>query len=250
MNFYSRFFLIVLFYLLTACSSRYQSPVSEIQDSPRFITTDRTHRVNEGETLYAIALIYDLDFNYLASINALTEPYRIYSGQILSVDPRVNISTVKTPAEFKTTSSNRGKINSRPAAAAAIPFSPDLRSIIWQWPASGSVMDYFSSSDIENKGINLSGTQGDTVVAAAEGEVVYAGSGLLRYGELVIIKHNDRYLSSYAHNRKILVQEGERVKRGEKIAELGSTGVDREMLHFEIRDMGEPVDPLRFLPPR
>ena len=102
---------------------------------------------------------------------------------------------------------------------------------------------------MENKGLDIAGKKGDAVLAAADGEVVYAGSGLLRYGELLIIKHNDQYLSAYAHNDALVVREGQRVTRGQKIAELGSTGVDRDMLHFEIRLEGKPVDPLIYLPP-
>ena len=122
--------------------------------------------------------------------------------------------------------------------------------IVWAWPARGSIIGRYSDTDTDNKGIKLGGTEGETVMAAADGEVVYTGNGLLRYGELVILKHNEHFLSAYAHNKVITVKEGDRVTRGQKIAELGSTGIDRDMLHFEIRLDGKPVDPMSYLPPR
>jgi lipoprotein NlpD len=118
----------------------------------------------------------------------------------------------------------------------------------WAWPHNGNLLTRFAESTGENKGIDIGGNAGDPVLAAADGEVVYAGSGLLRYGNLIIIKHTERFLSAYAHNRALLVGEKDKVKQGQKIAELGSSGVDRNMLHFEIRLDGKPVDPLGYLP--
>ena len=129
-----------------------------------------------------------------------------------------------------------------PAAAAG----PD--DVAWMWPSSGKIVGQYSESG--NKGLDFSGRAGDAVLAAAEGKVVYAGSGLRGYGELVIVKHNATFLSAYAHNRKILVQEGQQVTRGQKIAEMGSTDSDGVKLHFEIRRQGKPVDPLQYLPRR
>ena len=118
----------------------------------------------------------------------------------------------------------------------------------WIWPAKGKLVTGFS--DTANlKGIDIAGTAGQPVVATAPGRVVYAGSGLRGYGKLVIIKHNNTFLSAYAHNRDIVVKEGQQVKRGEKIAEMGSTDADQVKLHFEIRRLGKPMDPLKFLPP-
>jgi lipoprotein NlpD len=133
-----------------------------------------------------------------------------------------------------------------PPSAPVDPNAP----IQWDWPARGNIIGRYSNSDPDNKGIKLGGNEGDTVMAAADGEVVYTGNGLLRYGELVILKHNDHFLSAYAHNKLIAVKEGDRVTRGQKIAELGSTGIDRDMLHFEIRLDGKPVDPMTYLPAR
>lgn len=137
-----------------------------------------------------------------------------------------------------------------PTVTVSAPAVPRSGVLSWTWPADGQIIGRFSAAATGNRGIDIAGSRGDPVRAAEAGEVVYAGSGLLRYGDLVIIKHNDQFLSAYAHNDNILVREGEQVQRGQRIATLGSTGIDRTMLHFEIRQNGNPVDPLRFLPAR
>jgi lipoprotein NlpD len=140
-----------------------------------------------------------------------------------------------------------------PVVANVAPSTPRAASddgddLDWIWPAKGKLVTGFS--DTANlKGIDIAGTAGQAVVATAPGRVVYAGSGLRGYGKLVIIKHNNTFLSAYAHNRDILVKEGQQVKRGEKIAEMGSTDADQVKLHFEIRRLGRPMDPLKYLPP-
>jgi lipoprotein NlpD len=118
----------------------------------------------------------------------------------------------------------------------------------WSWPADGALINRYSEGD--TKGLDIAGTRGSAVRAAAGGRVVYQGSGLRGYGQLIIIKHNDEFLSAYAHNDKILIKEGDAVKRGQKIADMGSTGTDRIKLHFEIRRRGTPVDPIKYLPKR
>lgn len=288
--------------LLSGCSSRYSAPVDDLDETPRFVDSGRTHRVNDGETLYVVAWMYDLDFAALARANSLREPYSITPGQILSVDlrgapqtPRGTVGTATTTAVVVTTGIQRTPLESTPITRQALPpaapasqgvpesqtpvstTAPPANStpattppavtapartpppsvsvdpdapILWDWPARGNIIGRFSSTNPDDKGIKLGGSEGETVMAAAEGEVVYAGNGLLRYGELVILKHNERFLSAYAHNKVITVKEGDRVTRGQQIAQLGSTGIDRDMLHFEIRLDGKPVDPLEYLPPR
>jgi len=118
----------------------------------------------------------------------------------------------------------------------------------WVWPSEGKLIAKFSSKTPINKGIDIAGRLGESVHAAAAGSVVYAGSGLLGYGNLVIVKHNDEFLSAYAHNKRLLVKENQQVKAGQVIAEIGSSGTDKVKLHFEIRRQGKPVDPLRYLP--
>ena len=264
---------LIALLLVTGCSSPYQSPVAEI-DEPRFLDSDRIHRVNSGETLYAVAWIYDLDFLHIARVNNLSSPYTIFPGQILNVDPRaVASSQTRTsasstsPAATRTrevtrssstqtaasSSNTRNNPATAPVATAPVKVNPVVvrqGPVNWAWPAQGNIIGRFSETGVETKGINIAGKTGDRVSAAGDGEVVYAGRGLLRYGDLIIIKHNDRFLSAYAHNSAMLVSEGDKVSRGQKIAELGSTGVDTEMLHFEIRLEGKPVDPLAYLPSR
>ena len=144
-----------------------------------------------------------------------------------------------------------------PPVVAAPPFVPPAPPVApvavagpddvpWIWPSSAKVVSPFSESG--NKGLDFSGKAGDAVIAAGDGKVVYAGAGLRGYGELVIVKHNSTYLSAYAHNRKILVKEGQQVSRGQKIAEMGNTDADSVKLHFEIRKQGKPVDPAQYLP--
>lgn len=134
----------------------------------------------------------------------------------------------------------------KPEAAPAVATGPD--DVPWMWPTSAKVSTPYS--DAGNKGLDFAGKAGDPVLAAGDGKVVYAGSGLRGFGELVIVKHNATYLSAYAHNRKILVKEGQQVSRGQKIAEMGNTDADSVKLHFEIRKQGKPVDPAQYLPKR
>jgi lipoprotein NlpD len=141
-----------------------------------------------------------------------------------------------------------------PAAAAATPAGPTAArepddELVWAWPAAGSVMSNFDEAR-NNKGVAIGGKAGDPVLAAADGRVVYAGSGLRGYGNLVIVKHNNTYLTAYAHNQTLLVKEDQVVRRGQKIAEMGSSDAERVQLHFEIRRLGKPIDPVRLLPPR
>ena len=120
--------------------------------------------------------------------------------------------------------------------------------IAWIWPSNGALIAGFD--EIKNKGLKIAGKLGDPVVASADGRVVYAGSGLRGYGNLVILKHNETYLTAYAHNQTLLVKEDQTVRKGQRIADMGSSDADKVMLHFEVRRQGKPVDPSRYLPPR
>ena len=139
-------------------------------------------------------------------------------------------------------------VEPKPVAKAPTLAPDDGGKLDWAWPAKGKVVAQFSEAT-SLKGIDIAGSAGQPVTASAGGKVVYAGSGLRGYGKLIIIKHNDAYLSAYAHNRDILVKEGQQVSKGQKIAEMGNTDTDQVKLHFEIRRQGKPVDPLRYLPP-
>ncbi|MBN8508307.1 MAG: peptidoglycan DD-metalloendopeptidase family protein, partial [Burkholderiales bacterium] len=141
-----------------------------------------------------------------------------------------------------------------PAAVAAAPATPaatgaaDEEQIVWSWPAGGAVLAGFDEG--RNKGLTIGGNAGDPVLAAANGRVMYVGSSIRGYGNLIIVKHNDLYLSAYAHNQQTLVKEDQVVRRGQRIADMGSSDAQRVQLHFEIRRQGKPVDPARLLPPR
>ncbi len=159
--------------------------------------------------------------------------------------PKTTLAAVDPKPEPKTEPPPEAKPEPKPEPAPAAT-GPD--DVAWQWPSSGKVTAPFS--DAGNKGLDFGGKSGDPVQAAADGKVVYAGAGLRGYGELVIVKHNATFLSAYAHNRKILVKEGQQVTRGQKIAEMGNTDSDSVKLHFEIRKQGKPTDPMLYLPKR
>jgi lipoprotein NlpD len=190
--------------------------------------------VRKGDTLYGLAKQYDMSASRLASINGLKSPYVITPGQKLKL---------KAPAAggTQTASTSRKK-----TGTASLP--DDNRKISWQWPVQGKLITTFKSNKSGRKGIDIAGREGKDIKAAAPGKVVYSGNGLISYGNLVIIKHNRTYLSAYAHNRKLLVREGDSIKAGQVIAELGKTGADSPRLHFEIRKNGKPVNPLNYLP--
>ncbi|MGP0170501.1 peptidoglycan DD-metalloendopeptidase family protein [Pseudomonas sp. NCHU5208] len=223
--------------------------------------------VKRGDTLYSIAFRFGWDWKALAAHNGLRDPYLIRVGQIIhfgnrSSGPAVVASAPSNPAPRAPVSApvprqpspstpEPAATRPAPAAPATTPVTPVTRSAKgWAWPTQGAVISRFSSNGSLNKGIDIAGELGQPVLAASDGSVVYAGSGLRGYGELIIIKHSDTYVSAYGHNRRLLVREGQQVKAGQRIAEMGSTGADRVKLHFEIRRQGKPVDPLQYLPSR
>lgn len=152
------------------------------------------------------------------------------------------------PQSESVTPAPKKKSPQKPTPRKQLPVPAANIGIQWRWPAAGKIIGTFSASGRVNKGINISGRRGAPVKAAADGKVVYAGNGLLGYGYLIILHHNQEYLSAYAHNSRILVKENDIVKGGEKIAEIGSSGAARNMLHFEIRKDGKPVNPVKYLP--
>jgi lipoprotein NlpD len=160
---------------------------------------------------------------------------------IVAVDPKTEVKPEAKP-EPKTEVKPEAKPEPEPAAATG----PD--DVAWQWPSSGKVILPFT--EMGNKGVDFGGKPGDPVLAAADGKVVYVGTGIRGFGQLLIVKHNATFLSAYAHNRKMLVSEGQQVTRGQKIAEMGNTDSDIVKLHFEIRKQGKPIDPLVYLPKR
>ncbi|WP_207775198.1 peptidoglycan DD-metalloendopeptidase family protein [Tamilnaduibacter salinus] len=217
------------------------------------------HVVQQGETLYSISMRYGRDYRELGDANGLSPPYHLDVGQVIRLDVRGEIPDHSTTASRSATAPkpspspepDETSVASSPSSPSPSPTpSQSGGAIDWRWPGSGTVLAGYSTSGKVNKGIDLDGQAGDPVRAAAHGKVVYAGNGLLGYGNLIIINHNERYLSAYAHNRAMLVKEGEDVAAGQTIAEMGSSGTSRTKLHFEIRKNGEPVNPLGYLPER
>ena len=256
-----RWIATLLVLMMSGCSAKNFAPVVDIygQEARQTKVTSGTHHVKKGETLYSIAWRYGWDYRELARANNIPAPYTIYPGQRISLALKASPSTSSKPAPSTKPASPKPS-SPRPAAKPDKPAKPapapkpvpdataTVGPITWRWPAAGEVVETFSSSSHGRKGIAIAGRANSPVAAAADGRVVYRGSGLTGYGNLLIIKHNDRWLSAYAHNDKMLVKEGDAVKAGQQVASMGSSGTYRTQLHFEIRKEGKPVDPLRYLP--
>ena len=216
------------------------------------------YTVKQGDTLIRIGLESGQSHRDIARWNALENPNRIEIGQVLRVVPPEDAVVTKPVAVAKATStalppasaaSAPAKAASAPASASSNNNSSTEDDISFAWPSKGEVIDGFDEAK-NRKGVDLGGASGDAVWAAADGKVVYADSGLRGYGKLIILKHNSMYLTAYAHNQTLLVKEDQMVKKGQKIAEMGSTDADRVKLHFEVRKQGKPVDPTKYLPAR
>ncbi|SNT48163.1 peptidoglycan DD-metalloendopeptidase family protein [Pseudomonas nitroreducens] len=255
--------------LLAACSSTSRSTTTVVdrnaQQKPA--VTSGQYVVRPGDTLYSIAFRYGWDWKALAARNNISAPYTIRPGQAIRFDggstaapsvakgatpvaPVVVNKPTSTPATASKPTTPAVTAPAQPTASGGTPAVAAGAPGGWIWPTNGTLIGRFASNGSLNKGIDIAGQLGQPVLAASNGTVVYAGSGLRGYGELVIIKHSDTYVSAYGHNRRLLVREGQQVKVGQNIAEMGSTGTDRVKLHFEIRRQGKPVDPLQYLPSR
>lgn len=240
--------------LLVAACAAAPAPVPVINKSPhRVIPADTV--VLKGDSLYAIAWRFGLDYQKIAKWNGLGAPYRLRPGQRLSLRASGASRSAAAPAKPAPANPPKAVASAAPAAAApgkpaparpAQPSPPAAAPGQWRWPAQGQLVGKFSRNKGQN-GIQIAGTAGSAIRSTAGGEVVYAGEGLRGYGKLIIVKHSPSYLSAYAHNRAIMVAEGQRIKPGQQIAQMGSSGAARTMLHFEIRKDGKPVDPLKFL---
>ncbi|RDU95364.1 peptidoglycan DD-metalloendopeptidase family protein [Trinickia dinghuensis] len=244
------------------------------------------YRVKPGDTLYRIALENGQNYRDIATWNNLANPNQIEVDQLLRVAPPGANTAAMTPGVATAPVVAGGAVQGAPLApataapapgtatanaavppiygsgpgstATTIPPQPAAPpqassplaegSVAFAWPVRGPVLNGFD--DNSNKGLNIGGTSGEAVKAAAAGRVVYAGNGLRGYGNLIIIKHNATYLTAYAHNRTLMVKEGDAVTKGQEIAEMGNSDSDRVMLHFEIRRQGKPVDPMKYLPPQ
>lgn len=212
------------------------------------------YRVKRGDTLYSIALRNGQAPRDLVAWNNIANPNQIEVDQLIRVvPPNADVSStgaVVTPVRPGTTTTqpiDSAPVTPPPAASSAPAAGASDSPIALVWPAHGSLINRFD--DKANKGIDIGGKRGDPVLAAGDGKVIHVGP-LRGYGNLVIIKHNDTFLTAYGNNDKVLVTEQSTVKKGQKIAEMGSTDADRVKLHFEVRRNGKPVDPMRFLPPQ
>jgi lipoprotein NlpD len=226
----------------------------------------RVHVVRAGETLFSIAWANGVDQRDLARWNGIKNPDVIQVGQRLRLSPPTSAEaptksgkSASAPAARGGTAGSTGGAASAGGSSASKPSSakppaepplPSLPPPQWSWPADGAVVTRFGSHEGIATGVGIGGRTGDAVRAAAAGRVVYAGSGLVGYGQLVIIKHNETYLTAYGYNSELLVMQGQDVARGQKIASMGLGPERQPRLHFEIRRNGVPVDPLQFFPGR
>lgn len=228
------------------------------------------YTVKPGDTLIRISLDQGQSVRDIARWSGIDNPNRLEVGQVLRVVPPVVVESassavVAKPVTQATVSPVTG--GNVPAARADKPAAPASAAsaasatlptpasgtssedeIAWIWPTNGAVLAGFD--EVKNKGIDIGGTAGDPVLAAADGRVVYVGAGLRGYGNLIILKHNNTYLTAYAHNQTLLIKEDQSVRKGQKIAEMGNSDADRVKLHFEVRRQGKPVDPAKYLPAR
>lgn len=263
--------LVTLTVALVSCQSAPHAPAPVVSldmqaDAEADVFGQDTYTVRSGDTLFAIAWYSGNDYRDLARYNNLAEPYVIHPGETLRLvapKPKVQIETRPAP---KPTAGHTRPISKQP------PVDPTPKQAYgesekavnqqqvrrqfpakvarWVWPAEGQIVGRFSNSESGNKGVDIQNSQGSPIVAAAAGKVVYTGEALRGYGQLVIIKHTDTFLSAYAHNDRILVSEQQWVNAGEQIGTMGSSGTDSVKLHFEVRYRGKSLDPMRYLPRR
>ena len=243
--------------------------------------TGKSYTVQKGDTLYSIGWRSGVAVNKLIDQNNISNPYIIKVGQRLRLvdaktlpakksNPKSDLSyknvqkSTTSACETQKCQKNKSKkleeekpkayskhlVDKKMTNNYQQTIRKDKKVDDWSWPAQGKLTKLFSASESGKQGVSIVNVTGSPVVAAALGEVVYAGSGLGGYGNLIIIKHNYDYLSAYAHNKTLLVHEGEKIKKGQKIATMGDSGSDHVHLHFEIRYRGKSVDPLRYLPKR
>ncbi len=232
--------------------------VTPVKQLPGFENAGKPgyYTVKPGDTLIRIGLDHGQGVKDIARWSGVENPNRIEVGQVLRVEPPVALAATGVVTRPVTQASVTPLPSaSAPAAApvpAAIAGKPAAATtddeINWIWPTNGPLLSGFD--EVKNKGLDIGGAAGDPVLAAADGRVVYVGAGLRGYGNLIILKHNNTYLTAYAHNQTMLIKEDQSVKKGQKIAEMGSSDTDRVKLHFEVRRQGKPVDPAKYLPAR
>ena len=246
---YYRFLFLSLLIILNSACVRFVQYESGKNKASRTSGQDVTHHhVKMGETLYSIAFAYGRDHRDVARWNNIRKPYTIFPKQKLRVIPITSDSKKQKQVTKVEVSKNttRKQITSSNNKTDYVPNS----KLKWLWPTQGKVVSTFSIRDPGRRGIDIVGRKGQPVKAAAAGRVVYRGSGLRGYGNLIILKHNETYFSAYAHTEDVVVKENEKVKLGQKLADMSNTGSDKTKLHFEIRRNGKPVNPMKYLPKR
>jgi len=267
--------IVIVLTMVSCASSTGPAPVSSISKSsikyPKKLTGQK-YKVKKGDTLYSVAFSAGLTANELSKINKIPPPYIIHPGKWLSLvnkkppikivkktqvskkwhkklDPKKEPSYSKNVIKPKRSTKKQKKIKKvTPSVSKQGNYAKKISK--WIWPAKGRVVSAYSATKQGNKGIDIAGVKGSNIIASAAGKVVYAGNALRGYGNLIIIKHNDKYLSAYAHNKTIFVKEKQRIKQGQLIAQMGSSESDRILLHFEIRFRGKSVNPTHYLPKR
>ena len=248
---------------LTACSTPPRTKPATITDRSTPVASAPTqepvppgfYRVKRGDTLIRIALDNGQSYRDIAAWNNITDPNLIEVDQVLRVKPPPSSARVVTkpiepikPADSKASTDKKvatKKVEEKEVASAEPKADAVDPPIKLSWPAKGKVVEEFNEA--KNKGIDIAGKMGEPIQAAADGKVVYAGNSLRGYGNLVIIKHDNTYLTAYAHNRTLVVKEGENVRKGQRIAEMGDSDANMVKLHFEVRMNGKPVNPMQYL---
>jgi len=270
-KFFISLFLILSFVLTGCVSDTYYAPVITAGQSP---VEQSTYAVQPGDTLYSIAWAFGLDFRNLAELNHLKPPYDVSTGQILILysgtpsateqakvpaaeKPQVTVTFV--PARTSPAISSEQTVTVPTSAHSSVTQvkTPTGKTLTYHWnyqpvyswitPASGKLVNDFSANYSGSKGVEIYGRLGEVIRAAAAGQVVYSGNGVRGYGNMIIIKHNDAYLSAYGFNQKLLVKNGAYVKQGQPIATMGQDNAGKTLLYFELRKYGTPVNPLDYL---
>ena len=231
--------LVLFSVFLSGCGNTGTVPVRDGSNG----VAPNYYRVKAGDTLYSISWRYHLDYKSVAAANNIKAPYTIYAGQNILLRGKKS-SEVDNGIKHQASAKKKSARTDISSSRLVVP----NEKLKWQWPIEGEVIKEFSLSGTINKGIDIKGSSGQRVNAAADGTVVYAGGNLRGYGKLVILKHNNRFLSAYGNNQEIRVREGEKVRGGQVIGTLGATTSLAEMLHFEIRLDGRPQNPFNYLP--
>lgn len=250
--------------VLSGCSTNTPAPITDIHSStptaPTSPGSTQNYTVQPGDTLYKIAQQHGTTVQAIVTNNGITDPTQLRVGQMLVVAganetrstpaPQTPTEVVTAPVTAEPTPQQAAPPVAEAASPVATDTSPrasDANLINWGWPASGALIQGFTAS---TKGIDIQGTIGDPVIAAASGKVMYAGNGVRGLGNLILLGHSNGFITAYAHNDALLVKTGEEIKKGQKIATLGQTDTSSPRLHFEVRRRGTPVNPLSYLPAR